>query len=379
LRATTEAEYLEGIRKRLDPLLATARSEDYDAARERIVVFSDHHRGAGDKADDFRSCERAYSAALGFYLEHGYRLFLLGDVEELWEVAKPQKVFDRYGDVLELERQFAERGGGLERFWGNHDDRWASSRAVKKELRAQIGGAPMQEALRLRVARPGGDAVTILFVHGHQGTPDGDRFPWLARLPVRFIWAVIQRAQGVFSTTPAQDHQLRARHDKAMFAWAAERPGRILVAGHTHRPVFATAQPPPPPARAVGELRSLLEEARAAGDAEAAARLAVELEYARTVERRPVRAVTVDPPCYFNTGCCSFPDGDATGIELADGEIRLVRWPRNLEELHAPGTRAIDPERRVLERRSLDEVVNAVAAPPASPEVTERAVTTAPG
>src|SRR5215211_2783982 len=36
--------------------------------------------------------------------------------------------------------------------------------------------------------------------------------------------------------------------------------------------------------------------------------------------------IPIDPPCFFNTGCCSFGDGDITGLELADGEIRLVRW-----------------------------------------------------
>ena len=32
-------------------------------------------------------------------------------------------------------------------------------------------------------------------------------------------------------------------------------------------------------------------------------------------------------PSYFNTGCCAFLDGDVTGLEVSDGEIRLVRWP----------------------------------------------------
>lgn len=31
-------------------------------------------------------------------------------------------------------------------------------------------------------------------------------------------------------------------------------------------------------------------------------------------------------PCYFNTGCCSFGDGDITGIEIVNGLIKLVRW-----------------------------------------------------
>ena len=31
-------------------------------------------------------------------------------------------------------------------------------------------------------------------------------------------------------------------------------------------------------------------------------------------------------PSYFNSGCCCFDDGDITGIEVADGCIRLIRW-----------------------------------------------------
>ena len=40
------------------------------------------------------------------------------------------------------------------------------------------------------------------------------------------------------------------------------------------------------------------------------------------------KGIIQDPiPCYFNTGCCSFADGKITGIEIADGNIRLVRFP----------------------------------------------------
>jgi hypothetical protein len=51
-------------------------------------------------------------------------------------------------------------------------------------------------------------------------------------------------------------------------------------------------------------------------------------------------------PCYFNTGCCRFKDGDITGIELVDGEIRLVRWGKVVQ----------DPENRYLERMPLTSV-----------------------
>jgi hypothetical protein len=36
-------------------------------------------------------------------------------------------------------------------------------------------------------------------------------------------------------------------------------------------------------------------------------------------------------PSYFNTGCCRFADGDITGIELAGGWIRLIKWDADLE------------------------------------------------
>jgi UDP-2,3-diacylglucosamine pyrophosphatase LpxH len=359
-----DPKYLAGVARRLDDLLESAPVKPYDPATDRIVVFSDHHRGVGDGADDFRRCERAYTAALGFYLQAGYRLLLLGDTEELWEVTRPAKIFARYEHVLGLERRFTQ-GAGLVRFWGNHDDRWASAGAVRRELRKVIGDAPVHEGLRLEVHRPGAEPATIFFAHGHQGTPESDRFSWLARLPVRFIWALFQRLQGAFTTTPAQDHMLRARHDRAMFEWARAHPNRVLIAGHTHRPVFAGSKPDPPPTRPIRELEAALAKAQQGGDARAAARVAAELEFAQTLQRRPDTAVTVTPPCYFNTGCCSFPDGDVTGIELADGEIRLVRWPANLDELRPDGSDELDPERRIIPRarERLDTILDLVARP----------------
>lgn len=34
-------------------------------------------------------------------------------------------------------------------------------------------------------------------------------------------------------------------------------------------------------------------------------------------------------PNYFNTGCCCFDDGDITGIEIAGGKIKLIKWKYN--------------------------------------------------
>ena len=110
------------------------------------------------------------------------------------------------------------------------------------------------------------------------------------------------------------------------------------------------------------------------GDADAAALLRAELEYARTSARRPDAVLTVSPPCYFNTGCCSFPDGDITGIEIADGAIRLVRWPANLHEM-VDGVGGIEAQKRILEEAPLEDILTAVTDEPAiSPSVVEHQI-----
>jgi hypothetical protein len=353
-----DKKYLEGIQKGLDAAFKAAEEESFDPQRERIVIFSDHHKGVGDPADDFRRCEHAYTSALGYYLEADYKLFVLGDAEELWE-EHPDEVIKRYRDVLELEAAFVKRGNRLSRFYGNHDDQWASQAQVSKHLRGLFGDIKVREALRLTVNRPGKAPGTLFFVHGHQGTADSDRWGWASRLFVRHVWRPLQRKTGYTATTPARDFALRAKHDRAMYEWArSQAGGLVMIAGHTHRPVFSKCVPDPPPTRPIQELEEAFDQA--SGDAARAAAIRAELEYARTSVRRPDEVLTVSPPCYFNTGCCSFPDGDITGLEIADGQVRLVRWPGNLREIRGEEL-GVDPERRILETEDLDHVFAAVS------------------
>jgi UDP-2,3-diacylglucosamine pyrophosphatase LpxH len=357
-----DAKYLAAIHKGLDAAFkrVSGKPERFDPASDRIAIFSDHHKGCGDQADDFRRCEHAYTAALGYYLEAGYRLFVLGDAEELWE-ERPPGVLGQYEYALRLEREFATRGNGLERFYGNHDDQWASANEVRKYLRGALGDVSVREALLLEVG-DGGSTSRIFLVHGHQGTADSDKHRGVARFVVRNIWRPLQHKFGYSATTPARSWELRATHDQAMYQWArSQRPGLVMIAGHTHRPVFARCMQDPPPTRPVAELERALAAARERKDAAGAAAIRAELEYARTSRRRPVQALRVSPPCYFNTGCCSFPDGDITGLELADGQIRLVRWAGNLHEMTGPD--GVDVGRRILETEELANVFERVAHP----------------
>jgi predicted phosphodiesterase len=310
----------------LDRAYGEAETLDVEIDSSRLIVFSDHHRGARDAADDFRRCERAYCAALGHYLDAGYTLLALGDVEELWECT-PTEALGSYPDALGLEAEF-HAVGRLHRFFGNHDDHWRDARQVAKYLHPKFPALEVREALRLRLLRDGEQAGEIFCAHGHQGTLGGELVSSLSRLVLRYIWRPLQRRIDFGSVTPASDYELRREHDAAMFAWARQHPARpILITGHTHRPVFATSRPPVPRRRSEGQVAEDLEEARRLQQASAIPELRAELELiraeARTGDPPPL---PISPPCYFNSGACSFADGDVTGLEIADGKIRLVRW-----------------------------------------------------
>ena len=157
---------------------------------------------------------------------------------------------------------------------------------------------------------------------------------------MRWIWRPVQRLFKLRLDTPATNFEIRDRHDRAMFEWAAARGDLVLIAGHTHNPVFVSQ----PHVATLERVRDHLQEQ--APDSPPA-------EHAREDVERARRAVDAEatpgghrPSCYFNCGCGCFSNGDVTGIELADGEIRLVRWSTDLT----------DPAERVIEARTLAEI-----------------------
>lgn len=303
----------------------------------RLVILSDLHRGAGDDADDFRACQGAFATALENYRRKDYILAILGDAEELWE-CRPEEVVAEYRTSLLLEKAFHDRGRYW-RFLGNHDEAWQSPELVRQHLEPILGRVMPLEALRLQIVE--GDQVLgeIFLVHGHQGTLWADRLAWFSHLALHHVWRPVQRLGNLKATTPATDWRMGRKHERAMYNWAVEKPGLVVIAGHTHHPAF------PSPARS--ELLSAtyddLRHQPEALEPEVLEQFAADLAFARSQEQ----------PCYMNTGCCSFSDGSLTGIEVAAGAIRLGRW-REVQE------RA---RREVLASATLKRILAEVAAP----------------
>jgi UDP-2,3-diacylglucosamine pyrophosphatase LpxH len=365
----SDEDYQKAIDKGLDRAFGDTQPEvqEIEITDLRAVVFSDHHRGARDRADDFMKCERAYRAALGWYFEQDYALWLLGDVEELWENGV-NEILPEYTEVLELEKQFAT-GPGLRRFYGNHDLDWRDPKRVADHLANWLPDVGVREALRLGVVERSEPVGLLFLVHGHQGTSFSDRWAKVSRLGLRYGWRLIQRATGWLSTTPAEDHELRHKHDIAMSNWArdrvlngedGERP--VMIAGHTHHPVFP-GKPPKHPGSA--DAQRILQQLEQERDEEKRRTLQARLQWIRALMREDQYVPPqTDPPCYFNSGCCCFPDRDVTCIEIngeplvdtdmrdeqdGRGKIRLMRFLNDAGE-PMPKQLAALPLREVFAR-----------------------------
>ena len=278
---------------------------------DRFVIFSDQHKGTKDFDDDFRNNAQNYVSALTYYYNENYRFINLGDAEELWKNTADE-VTKSYADVLMAEALFHTQGRYYRTF-GNHDLLWKNNLDVLLYLKNIFSSPlPVYEGIVLRTAIEGNSSIDIFCTHGHQGDKMSDNNA-LSTWVITHVWAPIQRFLQVNVNTPANDFTLRNKHNRLMYEWSSFRNNILLITGHTHKPVFASGK----------------------------------YSDAAVYKINTTKAADDIKPCYFNTGCCCFSDGDITGIEISGGYIRLIKWC--LEH----GT----PTRKVLEEKLLAEIV----------------------
>lgn len=300
-----------------------------DLEKSRFIIFSDQHRGTRDLADDFRLAEKNYLSALDHYYGQGYTLVCLGDCEELWE-NEPKPLMKCNEAVFRREADFLN-DGRYHRMFGNHDLEWNYEFPRNLFLKPLFGDKlKVCEALILQTVH-NTETYSIFLTHGHQGDKrsDGNMFSkWI----VAAIWTPIQRFLEINIDTVSDSIELVDKHNIIMYQWSATQKNLVFISGHTHKPVFASLDH-------VERLTLQIESAKEAQDAERAALLEQELQKRKAEYAGKQFIKTMVVPSYFNTGCCCFFDGDITGIEIAEGEIRLIKW----EEIEGV------PKRKVLE------------------------------
>lgn len=309
----------------------------FEASSGKFIIFSDQHKGRRNGADDFAIAEKNYLSALHYYNINHFHLISLGDSEELWENTLLQ-VRKHNKETFAAESTFLKRNA-FTKIFGNHDLDWDVDPLAPVYLKELYGAdiialeaVVLQTITCVRV-------LEIFCTHGHQGDKQSDG-NWFSKFFVAKIWAPLQAYLEINPNTPSYDKLLKTVHNRMMYEWSAQQHNMLLITGHTHQPVFASLTHVE--RLEVLQRRALFEHNRAWAEA-----LEVEMSWRKKEELALRQDYGKLKPCYFNSGCCCFADGDISGIEIDDGKIRLIKWEQNNDTA---------PVRIVLEEKALDEI-----------------------
>ena len=314
----------EDVFASLDELLACIREKakdkglviPFDINAGKFIIFSDQHKGGGDLADDFVKAESNYIAAMQYYRQQNYCFINLGDCEELWENT-PKTVIEKNQVSLTEESRFLQAGMYL-RVFGNHDLEWKYTLQQLQYLQPVFGNTlKVYEGVLLECTY-NNKTYFVFLTHGHQGDKrsDGNAF---SKWVVASIWTPIQRFLEININSVSGSYGLIDKHNIIMHDWSATQPNMVFISGHTHKPVFASLDH-------IDRLNKQLKKAMAANDAAAVQSIRAELKKREAEYAGKIDAREQPYPCYFNSGCCCFEDGDITGLEIEGGFIRLIKW-----------------------------------------------------
>ena len=282
--------------RKLDKVYRNSRVIPFDS-NSKLVLMSDCHRGQGNAGDNFLANQTVCFGALEYYYQNGFTYLELGDGDELWENRQLKTIIEVHSDIFWLLSKFY-RHGRLHMLYGNHDivkrragymeyhgsSYYCESSHCEQPL---LSGISVTEGLILRNIN---DNEELFLIHGHQGDLLNDTLWPLARFLVRYVWRRLELTGFLDPTGAGRPRKAKERIEKQLAAYAMEHKN-ILIAGHTHRPVFST------PAQGY----------------------------------------------YFNTGSCVHPRC-ITCIEIENNNIVLVKW-----SVRAREDRTLSVERRVLE------------------------------
>jgi hypothetical protein len=306
----------EIVFKSLTDLYASAENEKDNSVKfistalstTKFIIFSDQHKGDKSAADDFKNNEANYLAALKYYNEAKFSFIDLGDSEELWKF-KPADILPANKVTLQAEAAF--QPSRFYKTFGNHDLIWKNKADVFFLLKKYFA-MPLHVhegiVIKLKCAH---SFLNIFLTHGHQGDAMSDN-NWFSTWLVAHVWMPMQRFLRINVNTPSKDYSLRNEHNIMMSEWSGQQQNLLLITGHTHVPVFASGRYFNHPSNNIDG-----------------------------VEQSNIK------PSYFNTGCCCFSDGDITGIEIADGFIRLIKWYEAENKI----------ERKILEEIAIEKLI----------------------
>lgn len=245
----------------------------------KFILFSDCHRGQGNSSDNFLPNQNIFYAALDYYYKNNYTYIEIGDGDELWENRNMDDIIQAHIDSLLLMSKFYH-SNRLYMLYGNHDMvkkyyNFCQNKFCNHDKESQNHEASLFPDIVIReslILRHTNNLVDIFLLHGHQGDFINDTLWPVGRWLVRYIWQPMESIGFNAPVSSARSHKKRIKIELSLAKFAESR-NTLLIAGHTHRPVFS-----------------------APGDS-----------------------------TYFNDGSC-VSYHSITGIEISKNQISLVKW-----------------------------------------------------
>lgn len=261
--------------------------------------MSDLHRGKKDKYDNFSKNEDIFLYALDYYYKKGFIYIELGDGDDLWEVKKCTDIVKNNILIFKMLNKFYNAGRFI-MLYGNHDITKSSQKYFENcfgsfynentlESETLLSNLPIYESLILKY-----NNNDIFLIHGHQVDCLNSTIWKITRFLVRSLWRTLEK-NGVNDPTKSIKNYKVAKNTEKILENYSIKNNKILIAGHTHRPVFPK------------DNNSL----------------------------------------YFNTGSGVHPNG-ITSIEIDNGYIALVKWEYKINRGELFSVR-----RNVLERKKI--------------------------
>lgn len=252
----------------------------------RYVLMSDCHRGIGTSSDNFLKNQHLYFAALEHYYRQGFTYIELGDGDELWENRSMKNIIDIHSNVFWLFKQFDQQNR-LYLLYGNHDiikrrrsypTKSCSTYFCTQSQQVQplFPSLTFFEGIILTTdLLPNSKShVSVYLTHGHQASLLNSTLWPLSRFLVRYFWRPLENLGILDPTSAAKNYHVKSNCEMLLERWAQEND-RILITGHTHRPILPET-----------------------------------------------------PAHYYNTGSCVHPRC-ITCIEIECGHMTLVKWSMN--------------------------------------------------
>ena len=273
---------IKTLDNRIDKALKDAKHLYFNDS-DKFVLMSDCHRGDGSRSDDFANNQHLYYHALTTYYDKGFSYIELGDGDELWENKDFCEIASQHNHVFTLLKKFYDENR-IYFIYGNHDmvkknPRWISSYfyyCYDEWHRHKIplfDGVKVYESIVLHHIDLKNE---ILLIHGHQADFFNDRIWKMSRFLVRYLWRHLEIFGFNDPTGTAKNYEKRTSIEENLSNWSKHNK-KILIAGHTHRPVF------------------------------------------------PKPSNTPSNGAYFNDGSCVHPRC-ITAIEIENSNISLVKW-----------------------------------------------------